>query len=520
MIGRRGNERKQRLLSPIRSVRRLVAKKYLDWAEVLPSFNGGLLRYLQSLRKRQRRDADKANADTRPTSDLSMRFDKILLLEMFLIEDYDDLDRQLRRLFSGADVDRYLNDFSDSARDLYSGRWTVVGRIGKDPVTRYSFSPFAMARMAELPDEVRWIDVRLSKILPSLFVIAFQVELNEVASTNLRDLLNKKYLSEVSFSGFLPTRKGLRNHSSLPSEQVMRRKIEAHFENLRVRIERQLRTRIQGYFLSPGSDSKACLPAIEMLSIEGADPKLSTAVQLLNSRRWADSFGVRAWLDQALFSCDTLLFQWEFDEEWASTSFRLVTSSQNRDDGSFESIASKFNFACQSLTPFVAFIGFLNVTQEKIEHLRVSVYRTLSGKGVFKRLRREIRLNNDAQLSQMILDRLKFELKDGAWLRISTQELREYHCVNTKEGRPLGSVFLDRINYRTGSLTGYSSMLSRQLSDYLQRRNLDLTFKLQKRLFWWTIVLMVLTIMVSMLAVYPVVKDWPSFAKLLHLFRK
>jgi hypothetical protein len=495
--------------------------KYLDLAEMLPKFNGGRIRLLQDIRSNQRTKAQEAFEKTRPMEGVSLQFDKLLLLEVFPIEDYDDLERQLLRLFQGSRrLEEILGEFSGNAGDLFRIGWSNIGQITREQVN----SPILpLAAFSELPEEVHYINVSVSKILPSLFAVSFSIDLTQAATKKLQSLLNKRYLPLITFQGVLPQERNLRNRSILSSEQVMRKEVLSSLDALRLKVEQQLSKRFKGLFLRFPEGRKPRLPALEMLSIKGSPPdSIDIGERLRCNAEWMDCFGIAAWRTHNFFTDSEMLFQWSNgDSSGDNPSYKLVSFEDN--DEPPKNQENKYfvrEDVANSITPLIAVFGLIESTRREVETLRVGVYKTITRKSLFRRLRREIRLNDDMQLKQMILLRLQFELNNSRWVVESEAgRLKGFVGLDPKQQKDLGSAFLKAIDSHLEGVCGHSEVVSNVLSGYLQRRNLDVTYRLQRRLLYWTFIVSLVTVFVSLLTSYAIVKDWPTYKHLADWLR-
>jgi hypothetical protein len=508
-----------------RALKEGCSKKYLDWAEVLPEFNGGRIKLLQTIRRRQREEAQKQFEESRPQEGAELHFDQLLLVELFPIEDYDELERQLRRLFSGDEkLERGIEFIADNAGGLSGGAWCNIGHLVRKE-SNSSLYPFAVATLPNLPEEVQQVDVSVIKITSSLFAVSLSVELTDEASDKLNAVLNRRFLPEVTFRGVLPTRMNLSNRSMSQSKHVMRVAVMRSLDGLRLKIECALRSRFKGLFLRMPRGLSPRLPAIEMHSIKHAGAGSATIDEVINrNAAWVNCFGLTHWRQDCLFACPEMIFQFPsktHDEE--STAYKIVTLKQNAASASESQDSTYFRLKdmSESLRSLIAVSGLLESVQENIETLRFKVYRTLVAGRASGGLVKDIQLNNQVQLRQMILERLRFELKEDRWqLEDAAKGLESFACLDKRRSAPLGAAFLKDIKVRLERLTGHSGVVTDALSAYLQRRNLDVTYRLQRNLFRWTIVISIVTVLLSVVATYAIVKDWPSFHFVLKWFQR
>ncbi len=83
----------------LRKIKPFLAKKYLDWAEMLPRFQGGLIYSLQLTREHQRKWSERCYASSRAPEGTELRYRELVLIEVFELEDIDRLSGGLKKLF-------------------------------------------------------------------------------------------------------------------------------------------------------------------------------------------------------------------------------------------------------------------------------------------------------------------------------------------------------------------------------------------------------------------------------------
>lgn len=123
--------------------------------------------------------------------------------------------------------------------------------------------------MSKLPPEVDHIQVGLHQILPSVFVVTFDVYLTDRATQRLMQLQSMHYLSEVRFTRLIPRGILAGGYSESPADGVMRREILSWLKQLRGEVEMCLKPLANGYFMRHSPDKVARLPAIEIYALKG-----------------------------------------------------------------------------------------------------------------------------------------------------------------------------------------------------------------------------------------------------------
>jgi hypothetical protein len=72
-------------------IRSTLGRKYLDWAEVLPKSNKGAIALLQITRRHQKKRSKRAYERSRPPQGSELEYLGFRLIEMFHIEDSEQL---------------------------------------------------------------------------------------------------------------------------------------------------------------------------------------------------------------------------------------------------------------------------------------------------------------------------------------------------------------------------------------------------------------------------------------------
>jgi hypothetical protein len=249
-----------------------LGRKYLDWAEKLPpKFNIGVIPTLQRIRERQRRGSEKAHSQSRPPQGTELEYLSFRLIEMFHIEDLQQLVEGTLHLFPELDDNvrhkTFSADFKRQARSIWGRSWWNLGHIVRERKGRIFGRP--LREMSKLPPEVDHIQVGLHQILPSMFIVTFDVYLTDSATQRLVQLQSMHYLPEVRFPRLIPRGILAGGYSLTSAEAVMRKEILSWLKQLRGEVEVCLKPFVNGYFMRYSSDKVARLPAVEVYALKG-----------------------------------------------------------------------------------------------------------------------------------------------------------------------------------------------------------------------------------------------------------
>jgi hypothetical protein len=257
-----------------KNFRCLLSKQYLDFAESLPSFNGGLIAKLQEIRKSQRENSQYFFNEINSSQNREINLSRIHLIEVFNVEDFDELKIQIKNIFP----DLSNNIIADSSLfDNFSNQDLSVvweNEIGKivpkhlrseqiiyheNKNTRY---------LDDLPEEVKYIEVRASQILPSLIIILFNIEFDIAATSKFSLLKTKKPLSVIEFSNIFPWMLRKSPHCENSDLEPFFEIYNKYFEDLQSKVENCLYPYFRGHFYKNFRREKLKFLSVRVFTVE------------------------------------------------------------------------------------------------------------------------------------------------------------------------------------------------------------------------------------------------------------
>jgi hypothetical protein len=164
-----------------------------------------------------------------------------------------------------------------------------VGRISRDPV----FPDFvASATVPTLPTSVDFIDVKLSRISPSHYVLCFEIGLNPTVTEELLDKLGDAYTGQVQWY----EAERLRGSIGIKSPEVQRKEeLANHVNAIEREIERLLKPSLRGGYFNEFPHSR--LGRLDIISLKGL-PELhgaQSAAWQAAAREWCSPLGL-SWM--------------------------------------------------------------------------------------------------------------------------------------------------------------------------------------------------------------------------------
>lgn len=493
-----------------------LTERYLDFAEKLPTFRGGFLRSLQSIREHQRERADKLYAGTRAPSGADVSYSGFRLIELFPAEEYDRLISGLRKLFP---IQRYGRDEIDrlgtSVPDLFAGGWSNIGTLCRDR----SLLPVLQTRLVpELPKEIVTVGVSAHKILPSAVVLAFDVRMTEAATKELKALHSRKYLPATRFHRWTPWRKHSWGHSESPAEWGMQDAILEWEGGLHSGVERVIRPYLSGLFARSGYGASR-LPIIDIFTVTGLPSSDDAEKRLQGTLAWMASLVLRSRASPfGDYAGKDLMFVWAKDsDERPPVPYRFIEiySQLPADENDKSHRDFRLQESLDAVLPYICFLEALSRVRQQLETLRIRVYRALARSGLlWRRLRREMRLNDRVQKEAMFVSRLALELEDAKpWLEHEARQLQDLmRLAVLGDNKPysLADALSRSLNFHLDRVRKHLDLVAKTFTDYVSRRNVAVMYRLQ-----WQVLL--LAFVATVAAILSVLANWCEIGALLRL---
>lgn len=499
-----GMEMNQRWLENLQNA---IGNKCLDWAEKLPKFGGGTIASLQYLREHQRRISEEAYKRTRPPAGTDIEYRYCRIFEVFHSEDFEKLEAGLLKLFPSLEDQfkhrNFLADLRKDATGIAARGFRQVGVVLKqkkpglivhDPSTE----------VPELPEYVDRIGVDLYKPLPSLFVLSLKVFFTKELQSRLMRLLEKRYLSRIRFKRLIPWGTFGGGYREESPESIMCGEILSYLDSLRADVEGSLRRYIRGYFLETGSTPGAKCPAVEVYALRGMPPD---AEGFEKWRRdawgWCSALGIELFPGNA-YRSETQIFVWPRSMEGQVSPHRLLVLwepylGQIKTDG-FTSDEGAVLFHTEdflnAMLDSMVLLHFLRIVEQHIASLRQLIFKTIKGKRFWRSsFRQQIRLYDTLAQESLALERIHLEYEHWKpFIRRDMSEAAGLKMLDAKTEENLLDGTLVSINHRIAFLKQHISLIDSTFSKHLTVRNMAAMYRLQRRVFWLSILVAIATL--------------------------
>lgn len=217
------------------------------------------------------------------------------------------------------------------------------------------------------------------------------------------------------------------------------------------------------------------------------------------AKGWLDSLGLHLYAF-GYYRSTARLFAWE---QMRSPSRRLPIKLCMGSMPDAEIRPDYWYIQAQALNGIIAPHVLLDLLDEidlEFRTLRRQVYRRLATNGYFRSFRREIATIRRLAQESFLIDRLAVEFRDnekflkreaGEFSDLSNQELKD------SSPRRLVDDLFETIKWRIGLIQTHMQLVNKAFSDRLGVLNMEVTYRLQRRILWLTIVVTIATVIAT-----------------------
>ncbi len=491
-----------------RRLKQKLHKRLLNLVYALPRFQDGVIAELQEWHDRDANWAHNFYEKRKPPEGARIDLKTVRLVEVFDLDHHADFTRGLRRLFPAQEkTQEQAAKYDENAGSLAHGAWQRLGVI-TDSSRRYWFSSGDLRRVKELPEHVEAISVSAHNLLPSLYAVSFDIRVADVVSDQLRKVLDRVYLPEVTFKNWWPF--GSRTGFSMGSpDWPMQREYFKILDGLRLDTARWLSQFVGGFFFNKTNLKTGNIPAVLLFELYG-NPLDPAAF-----KEWCKTH--HGWLDSTHafprwsrpFEREDALFMWpEKPDGDFSVPYRiLVREPTSKDEKKRFEI-----FALDSLTGFMAVNEYVSTIRETVERTRQPVYSSLArykpqiGK---RAIHRALEVKHCLHL----LDRVRLELQDGR--HVFT------HCLSSLgefksedkfyDGKDLPVVMMEHLLKSSDSVRRHVENMEKALTDTINLQNVHVMIRLSR-------IMGLLALVGLALSVLQTIVNWDQLTSLAQSF--
>lgn len=498
------------------SLRLRISQKYLNLAGKLPQANEGQLAGLQMIRKQQRKQSKEDHEESQPPDGVEISVLYLRLFEMFQIEEFSAFYKRFLRFYPDLAAQRnYGLNKTDISESFPSGNeissvtlGTITNKINQHPKLGVTYFGNQTIDDPNLPNKIARLDIGLRRVLPSIFIVTFDIYLTEDANRELLNLQKGYYMREIMLLDLMPRNAWIPHTSSYYSSSLSAKAISHWFQKLQTEVEKYLKPMLGGFFLSTkGNEFPVSLPSIEVFALQGApapDNEEDFKEWMLNNRKWLSSYGYTPF-SRTLYASDKTLVDL-VDNSQQQVLARIIAFDEanvGNETSSSPPLSFKTLYLVNDLIPFLSVYSFLGSVEGGIERLRDDLFaQTLSRKSLLNLFR----VTEQVIKRKNLIDTLMQEF--DSWKNLfgirHSDELQQLENIqlkgDTKEQKLLITEFVLWIEFRAAQIQSRVSLLENTLSDFLALRNMETIHKLQWRAAWAGIIAVVISVLAIVVA--------------------
>lgn len=488
----------------MRDKRESLLDKYsqllIEFAGKHPKIKTRLFEHLRVIREFRIKDAKEFQITSQRPRDNDLKLHSIFVFEIYFTEAYSKLEKGLDEIygpgsnrFNSKDVQDYKEFINETATSL-----TSIGAYINLPIlhqiNKNTFQSRTIA-INKLPTEIRYIQLQLYKTLPSFIILSAQVIFEDPINAELDKIINGYYEGKVSLKSLRKKRFGY--SWSLP-EKEKRQAIKSYIDKLQDRVEKVFSKHFEGFFLSA---AHKC-PSLEVYTIS----KIDISDDLVHWRTKDKDF----W--------QIMGFEWPYqDLIFSGSPFTLFIDHGNKTTSSHKLIANigvmdaknygsidgsiimETSYLISEYSRSFLFIEILNEFLNKAKYLNVAIENTVN-EDPKKGFRKIIELSKEIFKSSMKTEKLINEFKDLRIKLPSFWKSDQYDLLNLRKRKKLADFLLESIEWKMDILQNPSKMIDSHAGKFLNNKNIQINYSLQRSLRFLSLVLLIATIVQILIA--------------------
>ena len=271
-----------------------LSQPILTFSERHPKIRLKTFSYLRDLREEQIKSANEFLEASKRPSDNDLALHSLFIYDIFFAESFCILEKGLDKIYQSKSdffLDREIASYKEFINTTAPSLTTIAAYINLPllyDAAEHNLWPNGI-RFGPMPGGIRYIQLRLSRTLPSFIILSAHIIFNNKISEKLDGFINGYFEKKISLRSFRAKRFGY--SASLP-EIEKAKTISEFISGYKTNVENLLKGYLGGLYLSSG---QKC-PSVEIYTIS----KLNISDDLIHRRSGDSDF----W--------KTMRFEWSY----------------------------------------------------------------------------------------------------------------------------------------------------------------------------------------------------------------
>lgn len=475
-------------------IRQYLSKKYLDWAEALPKFQGGFIKKLQTIREHQRKTSNIVFKRRKKPDNVILIMKKIRIVIAFQLEQFQLIQKIVRKLFPNNEkIRKFVKELKDEESSIHAMRWQNIGLIVKDEGLYFGEKQL----VAILPKYVKMIHVSYHRIMPSIACLSFTFHLEDEFSQQLNYKQSLEYLLPITFNDIFPFRKrgssySMGGENDGGAQKIIREDIFNLVTNLFDWLKK--RALINQQF-------NIATSIIEMFELQRNPLDKKQPQEWINENNgWLNDYSISmseydSYRNEYSSYCESTYHS----KKWHSYILTFFKDNSKEEDHFLD-------LKMDSLAVMAAIYSILEDIQKLLEKNRKLGFHSLAEFDT-KILNKN---SNIIALKRLgaLLNRLNHEFEhNNIWIKHSLEGISDLKSVHSENEHDLTKVIISNVIYKIDTLIKSCDIVDAGLTSYLTVQNIYAMYRLQRWMF-------ILAIVVTIATIVSVLSGWENLKKL------
>lgn len=488
-----------------KSIKERLSEYYLNLSENklfqrIPAF-----KEINDYRERQKKDAlEYLEQSKRPTGN-DLKLISFYLYDIFLLEDFSELGKNLDDLFVPGQFSSTTESFQSMLEQAAIQPGTIYFSLPLIVGKNTDFIPANRKKLEDIPDFIKYIESKITKILPSLLIMTIHVVLKEeLVNAEINNILEHAYQQRIIFNTYFPWKTICSGVAWYPPHHEKKRECAKLLNGYKLKTEQFLYKYFHGIFLSKDNKLNRC-PSLEIYSIS----QLPAATDIIGWARTSQEFwrllGFEYIHNKVWFKNENSIYYAGSISGHPYTNKLIIDKAsivQAADAGGRQSISKISSNTNEEFIAGMALIGLFAKLNEQIRNLKTTLFMSIKKRrrDSFKKL---INIKNEVSQSAIKIDNVVKEYEN-----IKKDDLRngEVEFQGIADKKNLSQVFSENVDFLIKENKKIIEPINSYATEYFSNENIRSNYRLQKWIVFLTVIICILTMLSFWKSIWKILK--------------
>ena len=416
----------------------------------------------------------------------------VLIYEIFTIEYFSDLNKGLSLLYertqkyssSELNFKQFFKTDINTISSCTSVRLPVISNSNK----KYKDYLFHENAKFDLPEEIMFIDMNLTKIMPSMIILKMNVHLSEIPSKDINKILNtfhneeEEIINEVKIDDYRA-----RSWSFRTPERIKTIEIKKVVSEIKNNVISFIQNYIKGIFIEFSDNKWNAIPSINIYSLNMPDEYDKMKDWFYNNFIFLNCMNISANLYLTYYS-KNYIFCRESSENHYFFNYAILISEKNQDDE--DHVNRRFGIISH-YTDFKRIVieRWLQIQEQIVGKNNKSIsddFKYLENNDIRSIIENRKKTSKDVYQ----FERFRIEYKNCRYF----SNLDNYISIEKKDYM-LGDMLNKSIDQYITDINSIIDNINKHSNYILNIKNIEYNKKISSRMFWISVLVIILGIL-------------------------